>query len=88
MKTVTADCPAEEMQAEDPLLFSILLGQRVNPRACCIRRGYLVYAAMTHHYVFDYRDGEIYWCTADVGWITGHSYILYGPRQWGNQLNV
>ncbi len=77
---VTADCPAVEMSAEAPLFILYTSGSTGKPKGVLhTSGGYLVYAAMTHQYVFDYHDGDIYWCTADVGWITGHSYILYGP---------
>lgn len=77
---VPADCPAEEMGAEDPLFILYTSGSTGKPKGVLhTTGGYLVYAAMTHQYVFDYHDGDIYWCTADVGWVTGHSYILYGP---------
>lgn len=77
---VSADCPAEEMSAEDPLFILYTSGSTGKPKGVLhTTGGYLVYAAMTHQYVFDYHDGDIYWCTADVGWVTGHSYILYGP---------
>ena len=78
--TVPADCPAEPMNAEDPLFILYTSGSTGKPKGVLhTTAGYLVYAAMTHQYVFDYKDGDIYWCTADVGWVTGHSYILYGP---------
>ena len=74
------DCPPEEMSAEDPLFILYTSGSTGKPKGVLhTTGGYLVYAAMTHEYVFDYRDGEVYWCTADVGWVTGHSYIVYGP---------
>ncbi|MGL4960025.1 MAG: acetate--CoA ligase [Inquilinus sp.] len=77
---VSADCPAEEMSAEDPLFILYTSGSTGKPKGVLhTTGGYLVYAAMTHQYVFDYHDGDVYWCTADVGWVTGHSYILYGP---------
>src|SRR5690554_577367 len=77
---VSDDCPAEEMNAEDPLFILYTSGSTGKPKGVLhTTGGYLVYAAMTHQYVFDYHDGEIYWCTADVGWVTGHSYIVYGP---------
>lgn len=77
---VPADCPPEEMGAEDPLFILYTSGSTGKPKGVLhTTGGYLVYAAMTHQYVFDYHDGDIYWCTADVGWVTGHSYILYGP---------
>ena len=74
------DCPAEEMSAEDPMFILYTSGSTGKPKGVLhTTGGYMVYASMTHQYVFDYRDGDIYWCTADVGWVTGHSYILYGP---------
>ncbi|WP_420961432.1 acetate--CoA ligase [Brucella sp. IR073] len=75
-----ADCPAEPMNAEDPLFILYTSGSTGKPKGVLhTTGGYLVYASMTHQYVFDYHDGDIYWCTADVGWVTGHSYIVYGP---------
>ncbi|MBU6406780.1 MAG: acetate--CoA ligase [Alphaproteobacteria bacterium] len=77
---VSDDCPPEEMSAEDPLFILYTSGSTGKPKGVVhTSGGYLVYASMTHHYVFDYKDGDIYWCTADVGWVTGHSYIVYGP---------
>ncbi|MFZ4808172.1 MAG: acetate--CoA ligase [Hyphomicrobiaceae bacterium] len=77
---VSADCPPVEVSAEDPLFILYTSGSTGTPKGVVhTSGGYLVYAAMTHQYVFDYHDGDIYWCTADVGWVTGHSYILYGP---------
>ena len=76
----SADCPPEEMSAEDPLFILYTSGSTGKPKGVLhTTGGYLVYASMTHQYVFDYHDGDIYWCTADVGWVTGHSYIVYGP---------
>ena len=73
-------CPAEEMNAEDPLFILYTSGSTGKPKGVLhTTGGYMVYASMTHKYVFDYHDGDVYWCTADVGWVTGHSYILYGP---------
>ncbi|NIA27757.1 MAG: acetate--CoA ligase, partial [Desulfobulbaceae bacterium] len=75
-----ADCPCEEMGAEDPLFILYTSGSTGKPKGVLhTTAGYLVYAAMTHEYVFDYHPGDVYWCTADVGWVTGHSYIVYGP---------
>ena len=75
-----ARCPCEEMDAEDPLFILYTSGSTGKPKGVLhTTGGYLVWAAITHQYVFDYHDGDIYWCTADVGWVTGHSYILYGP---------
>jgi len=83
-KTVPADCPCEEMSAEDPLFILYTSGSTGKPKgAMHTTGGYLVYTSMTHQYVFDYHDGDIYWCTADVGWVTGHSYIVYGPLSNG-----
>ncbi|MEJ0011290.1 MAG: acetate--CoA ligase [Bauldia sp.] len=80
VKDVSAECPAEEMSAEDPLFILYTSGSTGKPKgALHTGGGYLVFASMTHQYVFDYHDGDIYWCTADVGWVTGHSYIVYGP---------
>ena len=77
---VKADCPPAKMKAEDPLFILYTSGSTGKPKGVLhTTGGYLVYAAMTHEYVFDYHPGDIYWCTADVGWVTGHSYIVYGP---------
>ncbi|HSN52589.1 MAG TPA: acetate--CoA ligase [Woeseiaceae bacterium] len=77
---VDADCPCEEMGAEDPLFILYTSGSTGKPKGVLhTTGGYLVYASLTHEYVFDYRPGDVYWCTADVGWVTGHSYIVYGP---------
>jgi acetyl-CoA synthetase len=77
---VSDECPYEEMNAEDPLFILYTSGSTGTPKGVLhTTGGYLVHASMTHQYVFDYHDGDIYWCTADVGWVTGHSYILYGP---------
>ncbi len=78
--TVPAECKPEKMKAEDPLFILYTSGSTGKPKGVLhTTGGYLVYASMTHQYVFDYQDGDIYWCTADVGWVTGHSYIVYGP---------
>ena len=78
--SVSGDCPAEPMNAEDPLFILYTSGSTGKPKGVLhTTGGYLVYASMTHQYVFDYRPGDVYWCTADVGWVTGHSYIVYGP---------
>ena len=80
MASASADCPAEEMNAEDPMFILYTSGSTGKPKGVLhTTGGYMVYASMTHQYVFDYHDGDIYWCTADVGWVTGHSYIVYGP---------
>jgi acetyl-CoA synthetase len=80
MKSVSAICEPEPMNAEDPLFILYTSGSTGKPKGVQhTSGGYLVYASMTHQYTFDYHDGDIFWCTADVGWITGHSYIVYGP---------
>jgi acetyl-CoA synthetase len=77
---VSVDCPPEEMNAEDPLFILYTSGSTGKPKGVLhTTGGYIVYTSMTHRFVFDYHDGDIYWCTADVGWVTGHSYIVYGP---------
>ncbi len=79
-RMVTTECPCEHMHAEDPLFILYTSGSTGQPKGVLhTSAGYLVFASMTHQYVFDYHDGDIYWCTADVGWVTGHSYIVYGP---------
>ncbi len=76
----STDCPCAEMNAEDPLFILYTSGSTGKPKGVLhTTGGYMVYASMTHEYVFDYREGDVYWCTADVGWVTGHSYIVYGP---------
>jgi acetyl-CoA synthetase len=83
-KTMPADCPCEEMSAEDPLFILYTSGSTGKPKGVLhTTGGYLLYVSITHQYVFDYHDGDIYWCTADVGWVTGHSYIIYGPLSNG-----
>ncbi len=84
MSKVSAECPAEEMDAEDPLFILYTSGSTGKPKGVQHNvGGYMVYTAVTHKYIFDYHDGDIYWCTADIGWVTGHSYIVYGPLQNG-----
>jgi len=80
MAKASADCPPEQMDAEDPLFILYTSGSTGKPKGVLhTTGGYLLHAAITHKYIFDYHDGDIYWCTADVGWVTGHSYIVYGP---------
>lgn len=80
MAQAASDCPPEEMDAEDPLFILYTSGSTGKPKGVQHSTGgYLLYTAMTHKYIFDYQAGEVYWCTADVGWITGHSYVIYGP---------
>ncbi|MFG0251741.1 MAG: acetate--CoA ligase [Phycisphaerales bacterium JB038] len=80
MASASADCPCEEMDAEDPLFILYTSGSTGKPKGVQHNvGGYMVYTAVTHKYIFDYHDGDIYWCTADIGWVTGHSYIIYGP---------
>ena len=79
-EVVTAECPCEHMNAEDPLFILYTSGSTGKPKGVLhTTGGYQTYVAMTHQLVFDYHEGDIYWCTADVGWVTGHSYIVYGP---------
>jgi acetyl-CoA synthetase len=79
-KTVSDDCEPEEMSAEDPLFILYTSGSTGKPKGVLhTTGGYLVWASMTHEIVFDYKPGEVFWCTADVGWVTGHSYVVYGP---------
>jgi len=80
LAAASGDCPPEAMDAEDPLFILYTSGSTGKPKGVLhTTGGYLVFAAMTHKYTFDYREGEVYWCTADVGWVTGHTYIVYGP---------
>ena len=80
MKDASSTCPPAEMGAEDQMFILYTSGSTGKPKGVLhTTGGYMVYASMTHRYVFDYHDGDIYWCTADVGWVTGHSYIVYGP---------
>ena len=80
MRKASADCPPEEMDAEDPLFILYTSGSTGKPKGVLhTTGGYLLHAAISHKYIFDYHDGDIYWCTADVGWVTGHTYIVYGP---------
>ncbi len=80
MAKVDAECPCESMDAEDPLFILYTSGSTGKPKGVLhTTGGYNVYTALTHKYIFDYQDGDIYWCTADIGWVTGHSYIVYGP---------
>ncbi len=80
MASASADCTPEEMGAEDPLFILYTSGSTGKPKGVLhTTGGYMVYTSMTHYYTFDYKDGEVFWCTADVGWVTGHSYIVYGP---------
>ena len=84
MASASVDCPAEAMDAEDPLFILYTSGSTGKPKGVLhTTAGYLLYTSITHQYVFDYKDGDIYWCTADVGWVTGHSYIVYGPLSNG-----
>ncbi len=77
---VPAECPCESFDAETPLFILYTSGSTGKPKGVLhTSGGYLLYAAMTHKYAFDYQEGDVYWCTADVGWVTGHSYIVYGP---------
>ena len=86
LSEASTDCPPEEMNAEDPLFILYTSGSTGKPKGVLhTTGGYMVYASLTHKYVFDYHDGDVYWCTADVGWVTGHSYILYGPLANGAQ---
>ena len=87
--SVDSHCPSEEMNAEDPLFILYTSGSTGTPKGVLhTTGGYMVYASMTHEYVFDYKKGDIYWCTADVGWITGHSYMVYGPLANGATLVI
>ena len=89
MEKASTSHEPEKMNAEDPLFILYTSGSTGKPKGVLhTTGGYLVYASMTHEYVFDYRDGDVYWCTADVGWITGHSYIVYGPLANGAKTLV
>ena len=80
MALASPNCPPEEMNAEDPLFILYTSGSTGKPKGVLhTTGGYMVWASITHQYVFDYHDGDVYWCTADVGWVTGHTYLLYGP---------
>ena len=80
LKDVDSYCEPEILNAEDPLFILYTSGSTGKPKGVMhTTGGYIVYASMTHEYIFNYNDGDIYWCTADIGWITGHSYIIYGP---------
>jgi acetyl-CoA synthetase len=80
ISSMSAKCEPEEMNAEDPLFILYTSGSTGKPKGVLhTTGGYMVYASMTHHYIFDYKSDDVYWCTADVGWVTGHSYIIYGP---------
>ena len=86
---MSTTCKPEEMNAEDPLFILYTSGSTGKPKGVLhTTGGYLVYASMTHQYIFDYKDGDIYWCTADIGWVTGHSYIVYGPLSNGGTTLV
>ena len=86
LEAASDDCPAEEMDAEDPLFILYTSGSTGKPKGVVhTTGGYLLHAAMSHKYIFDYHEGDVYWCTADVGWVTGHSYIVYGPLTNGAQ---
>jgi acetyl-CoA synthetase len=84
MAKASAECPPEEMGAEDPLFILYTSGSTGKPKGVLhTTGGYMVYTSITHQYIFDYKDGDVFWCTADVGWVTGHSYIVYGPMANG-----
>src|SRR6185295_18855577 len=81
---ISTQCQPEVMDAEDPLFILYTSGSTNKPKGVLhTTGGYLLQASITHHYVFDYHEGDIYWCTADIGWVTGHSYIVYGPLSNG-----
>ena len=80
VRVASNNCEPEEMNAEDPLFILYTSGSTGKPKGCLhTTGGYMVYASMTHQYIFDYKKNDIYWCSADIGWVTGHSYIIYGP---------